>query len=78
MSVFGGEPLYYVIKVQGEIDSRRFHWFDGLEVSQEGDTATLSGFVEDAAALYGLIARARDLGLTLVSISSRKQREATQ
>jgi len=44
-------------------------WFDGLTLTVEADgTTTLEGSVVDAAALYGLIARLRDLGLTLLGV----------
>jgi len=50
----------------------RVSWFDGMEIRQEGDgTTTLEGPVTDAAALYGLIGKARDLGLTLISVKSK-------
>jgi hypothetical protein len=72
VSNYSSEPLYYEIKVQGVIDNSRLQWFNGLEIRQEGGTTTLIGLVEDAAALYGIISRARDLGLTLLSLSSRR------
>ena len=75
MSAFGGEPLYYEITVHGLLTSNRLQWFEGMEISQEGDTTTLRGLVQDAAALYGLIARVRDLGLTLVSVVSKSPGE---
>jgi hypothetical protein len=44
-------------------------WFDGLTLTVEADGATtLEGSVADAAALYGLIARLRDRGLTLLGV----------
>ena len=47
-------------------------WFDGLTITCDaaGDTR-LEGAVRDQTALYGLIATARDLGLTLVVIDRR-------
>ncbi len=61
------------IRVQGRLDERWRTWFDGLSIEAEtapdGTTVTvLTGFVIDQAALYGLISRLRDLGLTLLSV----------
>ena len=63
----------YQIKVQGRLDERWAHWFDGMSIAFEpaGDgstVTTLTGPVVDQAALYGLINRIRDLGLLLISI----------
>jgi hypothetical protein len=60
------------IRVRGHLDPRWSAWFDGLTIAHEpdGDT-TLTGPVADQAALYGLLSRARDLGLTLVSVTRR-------
>ena len=44
-------------------------WFDGLTISHAADGATtLAGPVRDQSALYGLLDKARDLGLTLVAV----------
>ncbi|MDQ4077565.1 MAG: hypothetical protein M3220_15130 [Chloroflexota bacterium] len=63
------DRAYYQIRIQGALDPRWSAWFDNLTISYDanGDTA-LSGFVADQAALYGLISRARDLGLTLIAV----------
>ena len=63
----------YQIKVQGRLDERWAHWFDGMSIAAEqgedGSTVTiLTGSVLDQAALYGLINRMRDLGLPLISV----------
>lgn len=60
---------YCVIKVRGTLDAGWSSWFDSLRITvdAQGDTV-LAGVVADQAALYGLISRARDLGLTLISV----------
>ena len=64
----------YEIKVLGHLDSLWEQWFEGMtlatiENGESGLACTLiSGFVADQAALHGLLARIRDLNLTLVSI----------
>ena len=62
-------PLYYRIRVKGHLDLMWSAWFDGLTITHEpnGET-TLQGPVVDQAALYGLISKARDLGLTLLAV----------
>jgi hypothetical protein len=63
------EPATYQIRVRGEINRRWALWFDGLTISHDADgKMTLTGQVVDQAALYGLISRARDLGLTLIAV----------
>jgi len=64
--------IRYEIHVRGPLGTSWATWFDGLEVKHDasGDTI-IAGEVIDEAALYGLISRARDLGLTLVSVKRR-------
>lgn len=59
------------IKVIGIIDEAWEQWFNGLKIhALESGETILSGTVQDQAALYGIIARLRDLGLQLVSVNS--------
>jgi hypothetical protein len=60
---------HYEIRVEGVLDARWSDWFEGLEVtSDESGQTTISGPVADQAALHGLLARVRDLGLKLISV----------
>ncbi len=43
-------------------------WFDGLEVTSARGQTTITGPVADQAALHGLLAKIRDLGLPLISV----------
>jgi hypothetical protein len=62
---------FYEIKVKGQLDSSWSDWFDGLAVSPYEDGYTiLSGPVPDQAALHGILARIRDLGLPLLSLNA--------
>jgi hypothetical protein len=55
--------------IRGQIDEEWADWFDGLEiVSGAHGTSILQGEMADASAIYGLIAKLRDLGLELLSI----------
>lgn len=63
-------PGRYEIRLKGELDNRWAAWFDGLAMAQGSDGTTLiHGPVADQAALYGLLQKARDLGLPLVSVN---------
>jgi hypothetical protein len=64
------------IHIKGQIDEKWSEWFGGLSISQsDPDETILTGLVTDQAALYGIIARLRDLGLELTSVRSRKIKE---
>ena len=59
----------YEIRLRGRLDPRWAGWFDGMTVSTDADgTTLLRGPVADQAALHGLLARLRDLGLPLLSV----------
>jgi hypothetical protein len=62
------EPARYELRVQGVLDDRWSGWFDGLEVSSDDRETTIAGPVADQAALHGLLAKIRDLGLPLLSV----------
>ncbi len=59
------------IRVKGQMDEHWSEWFQDFEIlaSEENETIML-GEVKDQAALYGLIAKMRDLGLTLISVNN--------
>jgi hypothetical protein len=62
-------PAQYEIRVRGVLDRHWSAWFEGLELSsdQAGQTV-IAGPVADQAALHGLLAKVRDLGLPLLSV----------
>ncbi len=60
---------HYEIRVEGELDARWSDWFEGLEVTSDASgQTTITGPVADQAALHGLLAKIRDLGLPLISV----------
>jgi hypothetical protein len=60
-------PARYRIRIRGHLDPALSAWFDSLTVTQANDgTTELVGPLVDQAALYGLLARLRDLGATLL------------
>jgi hypothetical protein len=61
---------YYMIQVKGHIDYCWSEWLDGLSISYEANGNTvLTGSLADQAALHGLLAKIRDLNLTLLSVN---------
>ena len=60
----------YRFRVKGHLGDRWSDWLGGLAIHlQEDGTTVLIGPVVDQAALHGIIARIRDLGLPLLSVS---------
>ena len=58
------------IRVKGRISEHWSEWFDELEMTYtSANETTLHGEVKDQSALYGLLAKLRDLGLSLVAVN---------
>lgn len=62
-----GAPADYEIRVEGVLDARWADWFGDLRVDSDGTQTAVSGLL-DQAALHGLLAKIRDLGLCLISV----------
>lgn len=59
----------YEIRLKGHLDSRWSEWFAGMIIQHQDDgTTLLTGAVSDQAALHGLLAKLRDLGLPLLAV----------
>lgn len=58
----------YQIRVKGRLDQNWSSWFDNMALTFENGLTTISGTVADQAALHGLLAKIRDLGLTLIEV----------
>jgi len=59
------------IRVEGHLDPKWAEWLEGLTITHAMQNETiLTGKVKDQSALYGLIAKLRDLGIKLISINS--------
>jgi hypothetical protein len=65
----GEPPAHYEIRVRGVLDSQWSPWFEGLAITTDmHDQTLIAGPVTDQAALHGLLAKIRDLGLPLLSV----------
>jgi hypothetical protein len=63
------ESARYEFRVQGVLEPQWSAWFEGMRVtSDEHGQTTIAGPVVDQAALHGLLAKVRDLGLPLLSV----------
>jgi hypothetical protein len=59
----------YELRVKGVLDSTWSAWFDGLQITSDDRGQTvIAGLVSDQAALHGLLAKVRDLGLELLEV----------
>lgn len=68
------QPGVYRIKIQGRLSAGTRQLFDEMAVSEERSAGgspitTLTGQITDQAALHGIIARIRDLGLPLILVA---------
>ncbi len=60
----------YEITIQGHLTSQWAAFFEGMQIAclEDGNTVFLSDPI-DQSALYGLLMRLRDLGMTLISVN---------
>jgi hypothetical protein len=65
----------YEIRVEGHLATDWSDWFEGLTVCQEANGETIISGIMDQAALHGVLAKVRDLGLVLVAVNQRMQGE---
>lgn len=65
-----GEPTVYQIRVKGHLSEQWTDWLEGFTLNRDecGDSIFV-GEVVDQAALYGVIRKIRNIGITLVSVN---------
>jgi hypothetical protein len=67
--VSGIRPAHYQIRVEGVLGGHWSDWFEGLCVASDTPgESSISGAIADQAALHGVLAKVRDLGLVLVEV----------
>jgi hypothetical protein len=65
----------YQIRIRGQLDSQWADWFGGMTITcEDQDETVLTGPVTDQAALFGMLTRVRDLGLTLLAVNRVENR----
>lgn len=63
-------PVWYELRIEGHLDAYWSAWFGGFAITHDDDgTTTLRGVVADQSQLHGLLAKVRDLGVALVSVT---------
>jgi hypothetical protein len=72
-NMHANQPVIYQIRIRGHLDQCWSDWFEGLTLLalENGDTL-LTGPVVDQAALYGILKKVRDLGLSLLAVNCGK------
>ena len=60
-------PAWYEIRVDGELDDRWSDWFEGMQIEINTGQTVISGSLPDRSALYGVLDKLRDLGLSVVA-----------
>jgi hypothetical protein len=60
------------IRIGGQIDKSWSTWFSGLSITHnESNETVLTGSVQDQAELRGILSRLADLGLELISVTTK-------
>jgi hypothetical protein len=67
----GSQAAVYEVRVQGCLDDHWADWFESMALTRDvaQNTTTLRGVIPDQAALHGLLAQIRDLGVPLLSLA---------
>ncbi len=59
------------IRIKGHLDPSWQEWFEGLEIVHEVEgTSKLTGSLRDQAALHGVLAKMRGLGLAVLALET--------
>ncbi|MFO7584947.1 MAG: hypothetical protein R6W69_09465 [Anaerolineales bacterium] len=59
---------FYRIRVRDQLDQRWADWFDGFQMQSVGEDTVVAGYISDQAALHGVLAKIRDLGLMILLV----------
>ena len=72
------EPSSYQIRLKGHLGPQWAAYFEGFTLTNDGNgEALLTGVITDQAALHGVFAKIRDLGLPLLSVNRLASGEAS-
>lgn len=71
--------MLYRFHIQAQLADHWSAWFDGLTfIPQSDGTSYLEGALVDQSALYGVIGRLRDLGITLLAVQQVDHADSTK
>lgn len=64
----------YEIRVSGHLGQRWSYWFEGMDVTEAFDDkgspiTIITGIIVDQAALHGILAKIRDIGIPIISVN---------
>ena len=63
--------MNYVFQVRGHLDEHWAGWLGDVTVTHHADgTSSFIGAITDQAEPHGLLAKVRDLGLTLIAVTA--------
>jgi len=63
--------MYYSIRIKGHLDRSWQGWLEDLSIRhEEAGTTLLSGDISDQPALYGILLKLSQLGVTLLSLQT--------
>lgn len=63
------QSKWYEIRVVENLSPDWAGWFEDMEIRQDKGQTTLKGRIVDQAALHGILAKVRNLNLTLLSVN---------
>ncbi len=67
-------PAVYRFNIEEQLSSTWSEWFKGMVLeSSIGQGTSMTGLIEDEAALYGVINRLRDLNLVIIEVKRIKE-----
>jgi hypothetical protein len=67
-------PRIYTIRIQGALQDRWKHWFDGMTVANlENGEAMIEGLIQDQSELVGVINKIHSLNLRLISVNCKEE-----
>ena len=63
----------YRLEVAGELGDQLGSAFEGMRLTHAHGNTILTGLVSDQTALYGVLQRIADFGLTLISVNALEE-----
>ncbi len=58
----------YSFHIKGRLNEEWSTWFDDMSISYSNGETIITGSIADQAALHGVLAKIRDLGLSLIDV----------